>query len=222
MNHRAYDVITFDCYGTLIDWESGIVNAFATEANQRGVGGVDPASLMELYVQTEARVESEEFMRYRDVLATTAARVAERLGWPAGDDAFLAKSLASWHPFPDTNPALAALKSRGYRLGILSNVDRDLLEETQRHFAVPFDFVVTAGDVRSYKPAEGHFRAGMERASGSQWLHAAQSWFHDVVPARRMGIPVVWVNRKGELLGSEARPAGVVRDMAGLVAWLET
>jgi putative hydrolase of the HAD superfamily len=149
------------------------------------------------------------------------SRIAERLGWPGGNDAFLAESLPSWQPFSDTNPALAALKATGYRLDILSNVDRDFIEGTQLHFAVPFDFVITAGDVRSYKPADGHFLAGRERAGGYRWLHAAQSWYHDIIPARRLGIPAVWVNRKDEPLGNDVLPAGVVRDMAGLVSWLE-
>jgi 2-haloalkanoic acid dehalogenase type II len=219
--YRPYDLITFDCYGTLIDWETGILGAFSAEAEQRGVESVGP-SIIDQYHDIEARVETGEFMRYRDVLTVSAARITEELGWPAGNDAFLADSLPSWAPFPDTNPALASLKARGYRLGILSNVDRDLIDGTLLHFATPFDFVVTAGDVRSYKPAEGHFRAGRERAGGNRWLHAAQSWYHDVVPARQLGIPVVWVNRKDEPLASDALPAGVVRDMAGLVSWLES
>jgi 2-haloalkanoic acid dehalogenase type II len=218
--HRPYDLITFDCYGTLIDWESGILSAFSAEAERRGVNSVGP-SLMDQYHEIEAQVETGEFMRYRDVLTTSAARLTQQLGWPAGNDAFLADSLPSWTPFPDTNPALAALKARGYRLGILSNVDRDLIDGTLLHFAVPFDFIITAGDVRSYKPAAGHFRAGSEQAGGYRWLHAAQSWYHDVVPARQLGIPVVWVNRKDEAIGNDALPAGVVRDMAGLVSWLE-
>ena len=219
--HRPYDLITFDCYGTLIDWETGIMGAFAAEAERRGVNSLG-SSLIDRYHDIEAKVETGEFMRYRDVLTTSAALLTQQLDWPAGNDAFLADSLPSWTPFPDTNPALASLKARGYRLGILSNVDRDLIDGTRLHFAVPFDFVITAGDVRSYKPAEGHFRAGRERAGGYSWLHAAQSWYHDVVPARQMGIPVVWVNRKDEPLGGDALPAGVVRDMAGLVSWLES
>jgi 2-haloalkanoic acid dehalogenase type II len=219
--HRPYDLITFDCYGTLIDWETGIMGAFAAEAERRGVNSLG-SSLIDRYHDIEAKVETGEFMRYRDVLTTSAALLTQQLDWPPGNDAFLADSLPSWTPFPDTNPALASLKARGYRLGILSNVDRDLIDGTRLHFAVPFDFVITAGDVRSYKPAEGHFRAGRERAGGYRWLHAAQSWYHDVVPARQMGIPVVWVNRKDEPLGGDALPAGVVRDMAGLVSWLES
>ncbi len=221
MSVRPWDVITFDCYGTLIDWEGGITAAFVEESARRGVATPSREQVVALHHEIEPTVEAGPFRPYRDVLATTARHIADRLGWPAGDDSFLPDSLSSWMPFADTNAALARLRSRGYRLGILSNVDRDLLEGTLKHVSVPFAFLVTAGDVRSYKPASGHFHEGSRRVGPERWLHAAQSWFHDVVPARREGVPVVWVNRKLEPLGSEARPTGVVRDLAGLVSWID-
>jgi 2-haloalkanoic acid dehalogenase type II len=218
---RPWDLVTFDCYGTLIDWESGIAAAFASEAERRGVGPVDVPALLRLHHEIEPAVQAGTFRPYRDVLTVTASRVAARMGWPAGDDTFLADSLRDWRPFDDTNAALATLRSRGYRLAILSNVDRELIERTLEHFPIAFDFVVTAADVRSYKPAEDHFRAGRERAGPDRWVHAAQSWFHDIVPARRQGIPVVWVNRTHEVLRADVRPNGMVADLAGLVRWLE-
>lgn len=218
---RPWDLITFDCYGTLIDWESGIAAAFEEEAVRRGAGPVDVAALLSLYHEIEPALQAGTFRPYREVLTLAAGRISERLGWPAGDDAFLADSVPTWKPFGDTNPALSALRARGYRLAILSNVDRDLIDRTVEHFAVPFDFVVTAADVRAYKPAEAHFRAGRDHAGPDRWVHAAQSWFHDVVPARRLGIPVAWVNRKGEELRADVRPTGMVADLAGLVRWLE-
>ena len=219
---RPWDLVTFDCYGTLIDWEGGISAAFREEAERRGAQAPDAAALLHLYHEIEPALQVGPFRSYREVLTLVAGRIAERLGWPAGDDGFLPESLPSWPPFEDTNPALAALRSRGYRLAILSNVDRDLLDGTMRHFPVSFDFVITAADVRAYKPAEEHFRAGRERAGPDRWVHAAQSWFHDVVPARRLGIPVVWVNRKDEPLKADVRPNGMVADLAGLVRWLES
>jgi 2-haloacid dehalogenase/putative hydrolase of the HAD superfamily len=192
-------ILTFDCYGTLIDWESGISAAFAEAAVADGVA-LDLAAVLAAYTQLEPVVEAETHRSYRAVLTETVRRVAARLGWPLAEEraGFLADSLPKWRPFADTNPALERLAATGYRLGILSNVDDDLLAETRRHFAVHFDLLVTAQEVGSYKPAPGHFLAARRRIGGDRWLHAAQSYFHDVMPARALGIPVAWVNRKGE------------------------
>jgi FMN phosphatase YigB (HAD superfamily) len=129
--------------------------------------------------------------------------------------------LPGWRPFPDTCPALEALHGAGYRLGILSNVDDDLLAGTLKHFPVPFDLLVTAQQVGSYKPAHGHFLEARRRLAGRRWLHAAQSFFHDVEPAGALGIPVVWVNRKSERSPGKVRPGGEVLDLGGLVGWLD-
>lgn len=220
MRTRAWDVVTFDCYGTLVDWEGGILGAFAAEAKRRGEAVPDADRIISLYHEIEPHVEAGPFRRYREVLEETAARIVARLGWEAGDPSFLPESLPDWPPFPDTGEALETLAARGYRLGILSNVDRDLIARTREHLPAAFDFVITAEDVRAYKPATPHFEAARERVAGARWLHAAQSWFHDIVPARRMGVPTVWVNRKAERLGADARPDGVVADVAGLVEWL--
>ena len=194
----AFDLITFDCYGTLIDWEEGIVSAFQREAARAGKS-VDAAAVIAAYHTEEPAVEFESYHPYRDVLTKTARRVAGRLGLPIepARAAFLAESLPQWRPFPDTNAALERLVKR-YRLGILSNVDDDLLAATREHFTVRFDLIITAEQVGSYKPAHGHFIEARWRAGGARWLHAAQSYFHDVVPARALGIPVAWVNRKRE------------------------
>jgi 2-haloacid dehalogenase/putative hydrolase of the HAD superfamily len=141
-----------------------------------------------------------------------------RLGWRLSADrkGFLAKSLEDWRPFPDTNQALERLSKR-YTLGILSNTDDDLLALTRRHFTVDFGLVVTAQQVKSYKPAPAHFKEALGRAAGRSLLHAAQSYFHDIVPTSHLGIPSAWVKRKSEdtaLL--DARPTYVVRDLAGL------
>jgi len=220
---RPYDVITFDCYGTLIDWERGIRDAFsAAAAAARRPMPVDPAAVLELYLGVEAAVEAEAYRSYRAVLTETARRVTARLGWPLPESgaAFLAESLPGWPPFPDTNPALRRLTDAGYRLGILSNVDDDLLAWTRRHLAAYFDVVVTAQQVGSYKPAPGHFTRARSLIGGRRWLHAAQSYFHDVVPARALGIPVAWINRGGTSAPDGARPDRECRTLAQLADWL--
>jgi 2-haloalkanoic acid dehalogenase type II len=218
---RPYDVVTFDCYGTLVDWERGITEAFARAAAADG-RRADPAAVLRAYAEIEPAVEAERYRPYRDVLAETARRVAARLDWALQDAraGFLAESLPGWPPFPDTNPSLERLRAAGYRLGILSNVDEDLLAGTRRHFTVPFDLIVTAEAVRSYKPAPGHFARARERIGGSPWLHAAQSYFHDVEPAGRLGIPVAWVNRGGERAAGPLRPDRELRTLAQLADWL--
>jgi len=217
----SYDIVTFDCYGTLIDWEEGIGTAFehaAALARREAHRGAVLAD----YAEFEPRIQAETYRPYREVLALTAERVARRLGWnpKAGDGAFLPESLASWRPFPDTNAALERLARSGLELGILSNVDDDLLEQTRRHFPVEFSCIVTAAQVGSYKPADGHFLEARRRIGARRWIHAAQSYFHDVVPARRLGIPVAWVNRKGEKPAGTARPDYEVPDLASLAALL--
>src|ERR1700741_1196284 len=137
---RPFDIITFDCYGTLIDWESGIANAFLSAAQQNGVS-LRRDDVLRAYEHHEPIVEHEQYRAYRDVPALTALRVAESLGWPLEDGAFLPESLPRWTPFADTNRALERLRAAGYRLGILSNVDDDLLAETRRHFTVDFDLI---------------------------------------------------------------------------------
>ena len=196
---RRFDVLTFDCYGTLIDWERGIAEAFTAAAAADGVT-LEPEAVLRAYHELEPRIQAERYRRYREVLALAARAVAERLGWKlaAGRESFLPESLPSWPPFSDTNDALRRLQDAGYRLVILSNVDDDLLAGTRRHLSAAFDFVITAQQVGSYKPAPGHFTAARARIGAARWAHVAQSYFHDVQPARALGVPSVWINRKGE------------------------
>jgi 2-haloalkanoic acid dehalogenase type II len=221
MESFDFDVITFDCYGTLIDWEGGMVRAFQSEAEADG-RSLNAPDIVEAYMAEEPVVESAGYKPYREVLAETALRVASRLGWPLEPEraGFLARSLPEWQPFPDTNTALERLASR-FNLGLLSNIDDDLLAVTRRHFSVEFDLIVTAQQVKSYKPGFAHFQEALARISGKRLLHAAQSYFHDVVPASGLGIPVVWVNRKGETL-QEGRPhpTCIVPDLASLAELL--
>jgi 2-haloalkanoic acid dehalogenase type II len=221
MMARLYDVITFDCYGTLIDWESGISAAFA-RATAADAPQPDLAQVLRLYAEIEPDVEAAPYRRYREVLTETAQQVAERLGWPLSREraGFLPESLPDWPPFADTNQALERLAAAGYSLGILSNVDDDLLAGTRRHFTVAFDLIVTAQQVSSYKPGHSHFTEARQRLGGKRWLHAAQSYFHDVVPARALGIPVAWINRKSEVASDGGRADREFHTLTELADWL--
>ena len=212
-----YDIITFDCYGTLIDWESGIAGAFLRAAANHGVTIRRDAILRE-YAKTERRAESEGYRSYRKILQETAHSVAHALGWPlAREDAgFLADSLPSWQPFPDTNPALKRLAAAGCRLGILSNIDDDLIAETRKHFRVDFELVVTAQQVRSYKPNPAHFVTAREHIGNARWLHAAESNFHDIVPANALGIHTAWINRRRQQPLPGGRPTFACDDLTHL------
>ena len=217
MTGAAYDIITFDCYGTLIDWESGIVNAFLSEAARDGVD-LDTGSIIAAYMAEEPAVEAEQYRPYRDVLGETALRVAAELGWKIKPErvGFLAASVPRWQPFLDTNPALERLAQK-FQLGILSNIDEDLLNATLKHLTVGFDLTITAERVRSYKPGPAHFLEAIARTPGKRLLHAAQSHFHDVLPTRRLNIPVAWVNRKGESVGEGGIvPTYELEDLSGL------
>jgi 2-haloalkanoic acid dehalogenase type II len=221
MSALPNDVVTFDCYGTLIDWESGIREAFAAEARRVGAP-VDTERALGLYAEIEPVVEAEPFRPYRDVLAETARRIAARLGWPLPQARaeFLAESLPSWRPFPDTNRALIQLLRAGYDLGILSNVDDVLLKWTRRHFLASFAIIVTAEQVGSYKPAPGHFLTARSLIGNRRWVHAARSYFHDVVPARALGIPVAWINRTDEPAPDGGKPDHAFPTLIELADWL--
>jgi 2-haloalkanoic acid dehalogenase type II len=218
---RAFDIITFDCYGTLIDWEAGIIEAFRDAAAVDGVS-LDPVAALRALFEKEPEAQATEYRSYRELLTDTAVRVGAGLGWTISREraAFLSDSLPRWKPFPDTNQALTRLSQAGYALGILSNVDDDLLAGTRQHLAVSFSLLVTAQQVGSYKPAPGHFTKARERIGGRRWLHAAQSYFHDITPAVAHRIPVAWINRKGEQTTGPARPDREFRTLTELADWL--
>jgi len=218
---NRFDLVTFDCYGTLIDWDQGIIEAFRDEANTQGAS-LDPKALLDTYLSQEINVE-QNYKPYRQVLDETATRVASRLGLDASKlkPHFLSKRISDWRPFRDTNPSLERL-AKTYKLGILSNIDDDLLASTRRHFTVEFDLIVTAEQVRSYKPGYAHFEEARRRAGKLRQLHAAQSYFHDVIPAVQLGIPVAWVNRKNEARSAGGpRPDYEVQDLKTLADLLQ-
>jgi 2-haloacid dehalogenase/putative hydrolase of the HAD superfamily len=218
---RPFDVVTFDCYGMLIDWETGITRAFQETAAADGVT-LDPVAVLRVLFDTRPASEAPEYRSFREILTDAAVRVGERVGWTISRDraALLPESLPHWMPFPDTNPALTRLSQAGYALGILSNVDDDLLAGTLRHLEVGFSLLITAQQVRSYKPAPGHFAAARGRIAPQRWLHAAQSYFHDVTPAVAHSIPVAWINRKGERVTGAAWPDWEFRTLTELADWL--
>ncbi|UCC73768.1 MAG: HAD-IA family hydrolase [Gemmatimonadota bacterium] len=218
----AWDTVSFDCYGTLVDWETGITSAFRRAAAADGIE-LEPAAVIAAYHAAEPQVQADHYRPYSDVLGETALRVAQRLGWSLAPEqaGFLAESLPDWPAFSDTRQALERLKAR-FRLAILSNIDDALLEATIAGIGVEFDWTVTAQQVRSYKPGHAHFLAALSNLDGDRGrlLHAAQSKFHDIRPAGELGIDCVWVNRKGEELDDGLEPLRVVGDVAELAEWL--
>lgn len=225
--HR-FAAITFDCYGTLIDWETGILNALKPLFARHGLLFTDDA-LLELFARHEAALETEEYISYRDILRQTVQAMAEEEGItlaPGAEDT-LPDSLGDWPAFPDTVESLKALGQK-YRLAILSNVDDDLfLLSAERHLGgiAQFDPVITAQQVQSYKPAPPHFIAALERLKlePEQILHVAQSRYHDILPARTLGMVTVWVNRRagrpgtGATAPAVANPDMEVPDLESLV-----
>jgi len=211
---RRYDLVTFDCYGTLIDWRKGMSDAFRD-------AGLDPGQALDAYHEVEPQLESESYRSYREVLTLGAMKAAQKLGseMTQADSSRFAASLPSWPPFPDTNAALEKLRDAGYQLGILSNVDDDFIAETQKHFTVTFDLVITAQQIGSYKPAHAHFLAARERAGNLRWIHAAQSNFHDIIPTNALGIPNAWINRLGERPLPGGTPLAEFPDLATFAAW---
>ena len=186
--------VTFDCFGTLVDWHTGFSAILRAFAGQR-VG-----ELLTAYHRLERALESERpHWLYKDVLASAVQRAADDIGLSIGDED--AKSLPrNWGSLPvfaDVEPALAGLRAEGYRLAVLTNCDDDLFAQTQKSFRLPFDLVVTAEQVKDYKPSHNHFRRFF-RMSGVDmvdWVHVACSWFHDIAPAREYGLKRVWVDR---------------------------
>lgn len=218
---EGVEAITFDCFGTLIDWPTGILAALRPLADRHGLALGD-GELLARYAELEREAEAGPYVSYREVLR----RVVRGLFGPSageGDADALGRALGSWRPFPDTVAALRRLADR-YRLGVLSNVDDDLFEPILETLGKPFEVVVTAQQVRGYKPGEGHFREALARLGlgPGAVLHAAESRFHDVEPAGRLGFRTAWVNRGRSASGaSDARPdievasVGALADLLG-------
>jgi len=205
--------VTFDCYGTLIDWETGLLETLRPLLERKGLT-VDDETLLERYAVCEAAEEAGTYRPYRMVLRGVMKRLGAAYGFNAGasEERALEEALPRWRPFDDTVPALRALGSR-YRLAIISNVDDDLVASTQHHLAVPFDAVITAQSVGSYKPSKENFLRALRTLAlpPENILHVAQSLYHDVAPASACGLATVWVNRRHGRPGSGATPPSAAR-----------
>jgi 2-haloacid dehalogenase/putative hydrolase of the HAD superfamily len=214
--------VTFDVYGTLIDWETGIYEAFAKEA-ARDDFEIDRSVVLPLFHEISREIEGGSYELYAEVLRRTAIEVAKRIEWPLepSRSGFLPDSVQRWAPFKETNTQLQKL-SKKYKLGLLSNIDDKLLGQTRRHIPIDFDLVVTAQQVRSYKPDVAHFNECARRIGGKKgWVHVASSYYHDVEPCVKAKIPVIWVNRHKEILeAGQRKPTAEVanlRDAAKLL-----
>jgi 2-haloacid dehalogenase len=183
---------TFDCYGTLIDWNGGIGREL-----ERLFGAQHVAELLHRYHEVEAVLEREQpAAAYRDILTQALPRLGPV---PADEETALARSLPSWPPFPEVRAALEDARARGWRLAILSNTDRDYIDASMEAIGVPFDLSIVASEIGSYKPDHGHWRAFRERVPGDiTHVHVAASLFHDIAPACELGLRSVWINRLGE------------------------
>lgn len=212
LDYDRFEALTFDCYGTLIDWEAGILAGLRPALAAAGANPSDD-ELLEIYARAEAAAEAGPFRPYREILAACFAEVSERFDVKprAGAAATFGGSVVDWPPFADSTDALRRLQAR-YRLGIITNCDEDLFAASNRRLGVSFDWIVTAQSVGSYKPDPRNFEAafaaiGLPR---QRILHVAQSLFHDHVPAKALGLTTVWIDRRRDRAGSGATPPATV------------
>jgi 2-haloacid dehalogenase/putative hydrolase of the HAD superfamily len=200
---KTVSFVTFDVYGTLIDWETGAYDAFRKEADKDGFT-IERDELVSRFHEVQQRIQAGSYELYAEVLRRTAVEVAKEIGWPLepSRSGFLPDSVQRWPAFKETNPVLTKVKKK-YQVGLISNIDDKLLGQTRRHIPLDFDLVVTAQQVRSYKPDLAHFTE-CERRIGTKkgWVHVAESYYHDVEPCLKKKIPVIWVNRRKQALES--------------------
>jgi 2-haloacid dehalogenase len=226
IDYSSFEAVTFDCYGTLIDWETGLTEAFRPVFRARGAA-FEAEAVLERFAVHEATVEAGPYRRYRDVLATALRGVSTDFGIEPTDDEIetFAGSVGDWPAFPDTAAALSRLNGR-FRLGIITNCDDDLFDASRPKLGVPFEWVITAQQVGAYKPDERNFETAFARIDvpRERILHVAQSLFHDHGPAQRLGMTSVWIDRRTDRTGSgatppsDATPNAKFPDMASFVA----
>jgi 2-haloacid dehalogenase len=205
---------TFDCYGTLIDWNAGIGREL-----ERLFGAARSGELLHAYHELEPQIQREEPSRsYRDVMSVALAR----LGAPAAEEGALGRSLPDWEPFPEVPGALEDARGCGWKLAVLSNTDRDLLDASLERIGVEFDLSVVASEIGSYKPSPGHWEEFFARsgADRERHVHVAASLFHDIAPAAALGLHTVWINRLGE--EPEPQPDVELHSLAGLAENLDS
>ncbi|MEH2320907.1 haloacid dehalogenase type II [Nostoc sp.] len=226
IDFHQYKVLTFDCYGTLIDWENGILGVLKPLLLAHNTN-LDDDQILELFAEFEAELEKGEYIKYREVLKRVVQKIGEGFGFePTADELnSLADSMQHWLPFPDTIEALKALSSK-FKLVIISNVDDDLFAFSAKHLEVEFDQIITAEQAKSYKPSLNNFRVAIERIDLplEQILHVAASVYHDIVTAKSLGLSTVWVNRRADQKGVNStrsalsKPDLEVPDLKTLVA----
>ena len=202
--------LTFDCYGTLIDWNGGIRGELA-----RVFGAERADNLLARYHELEPKLEADGKRSYREVM-TEAMR---ELGAPGGEEDALARSLPSWRSFPEVPEALRQVRANGWKLAILSNTDRDFIDASQAQIGVPFELAIVASEIGSYKPALGHWRAFEREVGRLPNVHVAASLFHDIAPANELGIRSIWINRLGET--ADPKPTRELSDLVPLPEALE-
>lgn len=197
LDFERYKILTFDCYGTLIDWESGFFSALRPILAAHGKS-ISDAQLLEMYGELEAQAEQGEFRRYRDVLQVVVSGFGKQLGFEPTDQEkrSLPESMSNWVPFADTVQALERLKSK-FKLAVISNVDDDLFTASAQKLKIKFDHVITAQQAGCYKPGMKIFNLALQTIGipPEQVLHCGQSIYHDVIPAQSLGLSTVWVNR---------------------------
>jgi len=219
---EQFELVSFDCYGTLIDWRRGILDAVGPVLSRHGItAGED--EILDSYSRLEAEVEAGVYKPYRRILREVMARMCKGFGFEADDaeSEIIASSLPDWPPFEDSVAALKSLKTR-YQLAIVSNTDDDLFAGTNRHLDIRFDYIITAARAGAYKPDHRVFQFAFDEIGlpKEKILHVAQSLFHDHVPAKELGLTTVWINRRRALPGrvsSAARPDAEFPDLASLV-----
>ncbi len=218
---------TFDCYGTLIDWEGGLGAFLYGIALREGDSDLRPGrELRERWEAIQFELVRGDYMPYREVLARSLRAWGDERGYALTDEdgEALVRSMRSWQPFPDTRPALSRAREAGLRLAIISNTDRDIIEHSLRHLEVPFDHVFTAEDAGAYKPSESTFRQAHESfgVDPAEIVHVAFGFKYDIGPAQRLGCMTAWVNRHAEAAPGEERPDHEWRDLWGLAEYAES
>jgi len=205
--------VTTDCYGTLIDWEKGIVEACKKEAAKDGFS-FNEEPFLARFMEVQAEIMAGSYELYAEVLRRTIVKIAREVGWEIEPSRaqFLPDSVAYWLPFREANAAMDRLGKR-YEIGIISNIDDKLLGISRRHLRTELDLVVTAQQVRSYKPDPVHFKEGARRIGGKKgWVHICCNYDTDVAPLLKMKVPVIWVNRHGEKLDGRKAPSATVKN----------
>jgi 2-haloacid dehalogenase len=207
--------VTFDVYGTLIDFETGVFDAFTKEAARDGYT-LSKDELIPIFLEAQEEIKGGSYELYAEVLRRTANKISQRLGWPLEPSraGFLPTSIPRWPVFRETNTQLTKFRKK-FDLGLIANIDDKLLGETRRHFNVDFDLVVTAQQVRSYKPDPAHFKE-FERRIGTKkgWVHIGSSYHYDIEPAVKLKIPTIWVNRRKQVLeAGQKKPDAEVKTL---------